>query len=325
MPQEDAEETYSVIYSALKHPIRRKILRMLSDEQLSYTQMLKELDLDTGHLNYYLESLGELVLKSDEGKYRLSEMGQAAIGLMKKVEDRAAQEKEITWLKQQKRQKRRTIILLQTFAIIMLLVASFVFFNVKFETSASGNITFKNPPDIIIQPNQIITSSDFINTQHFQQNSSVVNKQYFYKLDITTNSTLWIQVIGGVIDNEVTSLGNVRPESTLLFNDTVIGPIGRLSKTGYELLIPLPDRDIGIYDGLNNGFMVQVRIANLGQQTINQGVLPGTVGDFEMISTAPFVIKTTYPYFYYGVAFLLLLPVAILLPYLSNIKKILFP
>ena len=134
MPQEDTEETYSVIYSALKHPIRRKILRMLSDEQLSYTQMLKELDLDTGHLNYYLESLGELVIKNEEGKYRLSEMGQAAIGLMKKVEDRATQEKEITWLKQQKRQKRRTILLLQTFAIIMLLVASFVFFNVKFET-----------------------------------------------------------------------------------------------------------------------------------------------------------------------------------------------
>jgi DNA-binding transcriptional ArsR family regulator len=325
MPQEDAEETYSVIYSALKHPIRRKILRMLSDEQLSYTQMLKELDLDTGHLNYYLESLGELVLKSEEGKYRLSEMGQAAIGLMKKVEDRATQEKEITWLKQQKRQKRRTIILLQTFAIIMLLVASFVFFNVKFETSASGNITVKNPPDIIIQPNQIITSSDFINTQQFQQNSSVVNRQYFYKLDITTNSTLWIQVIGGVIDNEVTSLGNVRPESTLLFNDTVSGSVGPLSKMGYELLISLPNRDIGIYDGLKNGFMVQVRIANLGQQTINEGVLPGTIGEFEMISTAPFVIKTIYPYFYYGVAFLLLLPVAILLPYLSNIKKILFP
>ena len=65
MPQEEAEETYSVIYSALKHPIRRKILRMLSDEQLSYTQMLKELDLDTGHLNYYLESLGELVMKNE--------------------------------------------------------------------------------------------------------------------------------------------------------------------------------------------------------------------------------------------------------------------
>lgn len=325
MSESHNDETYSTIFTALKHPIRRKILRMLSDEQLSYTQMLKELDLETGHLNYYLESLGELVLKSNEGKYRLSKMGQAAIGLMKKVEDRATQEKEITWLKQQKRQKRRIILLLQTFAIVMLLVASFVFFSVRFETSEAGGIAFQNPPDYIIQTNQIITESDFINTQNFQQNSSVVNRQYFYKLDVTTNSTLWIQVIGGIVDNEVTSLGNLRPESTLLFNDTVSGPVGPLSKTGYELLISLPDRDIGVVDGFKNGFVVQVRIANLGQQTINEGVLPGTVGDFEMIRTTRFVITTIYPYFYYGVAFLLLLPVVILLPYLSNIKKLLFP
>ena len=142
----------------------------------------------------------------------------------------------------------------------------------------------------------------------------MVNKQYFYKLDITTNSTLWIQVIGGVIDNEVTSLGNVRPESTLLFNETVNGPVGSYSKTVYELLISLPNRDIGLYDGSKNGFDVQVRIANLGQQTINEGVIPGTIGEFEMKSMT-FVITTIYPYFYYGVAFLLLLPVAILLPY----------
>lgn len=324
MSEKHDDETYSIIFAALKHPIRRKILRMLNDEQLSYTQMLNELDVDTGHLNYYLESLGELVLKSDEGKYRLSQIGQAAIGLMGKVENRATQEKEIAWLRQQKRQKRRAILLLQTFTIIMLLAASFVFFNVKFETSASGGTTFKNPPDYIIQPNQIFTSSDFINTQNFQQNSSVVNRQYFYKLDITTNSTLWIQVIGGVIDNEVTSLENIRPESTLLYNDTVLGPVGPLSKTGYEILIPIPNKDIGLYDGFKNGFMVQARIANLGQQTINEGILPGTVGSFEMVSYTPFIITTVYPYFYYGVAFLLFVPAAIMLPYLSNLKKLLF-
>lgn len=69
MPQEDADETYSVIYSALKHPVRRKILRMLKEKELTYTQILNILDIDTGHLNYYIESLGELVVKTSEGKY----------------------------------------------------------------------------------------------------------------------------------------------------------------------------------------------------------------------------------------------------------------
>ena len=59
---------------------------MLSEEELTYTQMLTKLDLDTGHLNYYLESLGELLAKTDDGKYRLSEFGRAALGLMSDVE-----------------------------------------------------------------------------------------------------------------------------------------------------------------------------------------------------------------------------------------------
>jgi len=87
MAKNHDEETYSVIFAALKHPVRRRILRMLSDEELTYTQMLTELDLDTGHLNYYLESLGELLAKTDAGKYRLSEFGRAALGLMSGVEE----------------------------------------------------------------------------------------------------------------------------------------------------------------------------------------------------------------------------------------------
>jgi DNA-binding transcriptional ArsR family regulator len=321
MSQKPEDETYSIMFAALKHPIRRKILRMLSNTQLSYTQLLKGLDLDTGHMNYYLESLGELVLKSEDGNYRLSQTGQAAIALMEKVEDRTTQEKEIAWLKQQKKQKRRSIIILQAFAIIVFLATILVFFNVAYVSSGPLEVSHKNPPDYIIQPDEIIEQVDFINTQHFRQNTSTVNWQYIYKLDITTNSTLWVQVIGGVVDNEVKSLENIRSESTLLYNDTISGPIGSSSAIRYELLIPLPDRDIELNDGYNNGFLVQVRIANLGQQTLNEGVLHGTLGEFELIQTK-FLIKTEYPYFYYGVVFLVLIPITIVLPYFSDLKKV---
>ena len=87
MPQEESDETYSVIYRALKHPLRRRILRLLNEEELAYTQILNSLDLDTGHLNYYLESLGELVAKTSAGKYRLSDYGEAAVKLMAGVEE----------------------------------------------------------------------------------------------------------------------------------------------------------------------------------------------------------------------------------------------
>jgi hypothetical protein len=319
MTEKQEDETYSTIFGALKHPIRRKILRMLNVEQLTYTQMMTELDLDSGHLNYYLDSLGELVLKDDEGRYRLSNMGQAAIGLMGKVEESSSDKKEIAQIKHS---KRRAILLLQTFAIVMLLVSSLIFFNVTFESSFAGTSTLNPPGGYIIQPNGILVETDFVNIKNIHQNSSIVNNRYFYRIEIITNSTLWVQVIGGSVDNEVQSLENVRPESTLLYNKTVYGPLGPLSKTQYEILVSYPNRDLGINDGYNNGFLIQLRIANLGQQTIKGDILSNNTAAIDLWRDDPFIQRSEYRYFYVGVAFLLLVPVAIVLPYVPIIKKI---
>lgn len=81
------EEPYSVIFSSLKHPVRRKILRMLSEKQRSFSEMLEALGISSSHLTYHLENLGELVSKVDDGKYRLSTFGEAAVGTMSKVEE----------------------------------------------------------------------------------------------------------------------------------------------------------------------------------------------------------------------------------------------
>jgi len=35
------EETYSLIFTSLKHPIRRRILRMLADKPLTYSEILE--------------------------------------------------------------------------------------------------------------------------------------------------------------------------------------------------------------------------------------------------------------------------------------------
>jgi DNA-binding transcriptional ArsR family regulator len=51
------EDTYDSIFSALKHPIRRKILRTLDQAPATYTEMLNTLGNETGLLNFHLESL----------------------------------------------------------------------------------------------------------------------------------------------------------------------------------------------------------------------------------------------------------------------------
>jgi DNA-binding transcriptional ArsR family regulator len=82
-----AEETYSTMFSSLRHPARRKILRMLSDRSLTFSQMLDELEIPSSHLTYHLENLGELVVKMEDGKYKLSSFGKASVSMMKGAEE----------------------------------------------------------------------------------------------------------------------------------------------------------------------------------------------------------------------------------------------
>jgi hypothetical protein len=81
------EEPYPAIFASLKHPVRRKILRMLSEKPRSFTEMLEASEVSSSHLTYHLENLGELVSKTCDGKYKLSAFGQAAVATMSKVEE----------------------------------------------------------------------------------------------------------------------------------------------------------------------------------------------------------------------------------------------
>lgn len=81
------EETYSIMFTSLKHPARRKILRMLSKKPRTFSKILEELGLSSSHLTYHLEILGELVSKMEDGRYKLSNFGEAAVITMSKVEE----------------------------------------------------------------------------------------------------------------------------------------------------------------------------------------------------------------------------------------------
>jgi DNA-binding transcriptional ArsR family regulator len=84
------EEIYSIMFSSLKHPARRKILRMLSEKSMTFSQLLEELGVSSSHLTYHLENLGELVTKTESGEYKLSTFGTASVETMKIVEEAPA-------------------------------------------------------------------------------------------------------------------------------------------------------------------------------------------------------------------------------------------
>ncbi len=74
------------MFKALKHPIRRRILNMIGEKPASFSEILKTLEIDSGHLTYHLDSLGELVSKNGQGEYQLSVFGRAAVKLFSDVE-----------------------------------------------------------------------------------------------------------------------------------------------------------------------------------------------------------------------------------------------
>jgi hypothetical protein len=81
------EETYSIIFAALKHPIRRRLLRFLHEGPGSFTDILNSLNINSPILTYHLEALKDLISKTEDGKYRLSANGEGAVALMQRVEE----------------------------------------------------------------------------------------------------------------------------------------------------------------------------------------------------------------------------------------------
>ena len=80
------EEVYTTIFNALRHGVRRRILRMLSETQMTFTALNEKLNISSSHLTYHLDSLKELVSK-DDASYRLSVFGRAAVDMMNGIEN----------------------------------------------------------------------------------------------------------------------------------------------------------------------------------------------------------------------------------------------
>ncbi len=87
MGNSNEEEIYSIMFKSLKHPVRRRILRMLNDKPMTFMEIVEQLDVSSSHLTYHLESLGELLAKTELGQYRLSSFGKATVHAMKGVQE----------------------------------------------------------------------------------------------------------------------------------------------------------------------------------------------------------------------------------------------
>jgi len=71
------------VFEALSHETRRRIIRILKEKPLAYSEMLEALVVETGALNYHLGKLKGLVEKSEDGTYMLTPLGVKAYEVLR--------------------------------------------------------------------------------------------------------------------------------------------------------------------------------------------------------------------------------------------------
>lgn len=90
------EQIESVTFQALAHQIRRTILRLVESKNqgISYTELITELGISTGKLNYHLEQLKGLIEKNSNQHYVLTPFGKKALEHLELIEQKISSEDE---------------------------------------------------------------------------------------------------------------------------------------------------------------------------------------------------------------------------------------
>lgn len=107
-----------MMFSALNHPIRRRIIEMLARNSVTYTCMLEELDIDTGKLNFHLKRLEDLIEKDEKGLYKLTDKGLRAFSIIQQAPEK---------IEEASAARRIAAYFLDFFAVILVSLIYFIF------------------------------------------------------------------------------------------------------------------------------------------------------------------------------------------------------
>ncbi len=90
------ENVERVIFQALSHPMRRTILRIIGSrpEGISYSELIAELSLSTGKLNYHIEQLQGLIERDVNHRYFLTSFGRKALNQLEQLRREVSSEDE---------------------------------------------------------------------------------------------------------------------------------------------------------------------------------------------------------------------------------------
>ncbi|MCL4429695.1 MAG: helix-turn-helix domain-containing protein [Chloroflexi bacterium] len=90
------EQIENVTFQALAHQTRRTIIRIVEsrNQGISYTELITELGMSTGKLNYHIEQLKGLIEKNGSQRYVLTPFGKKAVEHLNLIEQKISSEDE---------------------------------------------------------------------------------------------------------------------------------------------------------------------------------------------------------------------------------------
>lgn len=123
-------ELEEIIIQALGHEARRTMLKIInsSEKGASYTDLMIELGLSTGKLNYHLGQLEGLVEKNEERKYVLTFLGRKAMSLLSSITRNISPDEEKYLKAAQLAQKSVLHPLVKSFVYIGIAMVSVILF-----------------------------------------------------------------------------------------------------------------------------------------------------------------------------------------------------
>ena len=183
------DEIYSVMFTSLKHPVRRKILRMLGNKSMTFMEMVEELGISSPNLTYHLESLGELVSKMENDKYKLSSFGLATISAMKGIEEVHVTDP-----------KRRTAVFKWRAITAVLLVAVLLLSGMAVFQFTQVNGLNSNQQNLAAENQQLLSYGGGTDkVLNFLQNVTKINTKS-YTMSALSNTMQWRTDFGGVAE-----------------------------------------------------------------------------------------------------------------------------
>ena len=70
------------LYKAIDHPIRRQIIQIIAENPKTYSRLLEDLNIESGHLAYHIRILSELLDKDETGNFILNSDGKKAYSFL---------------------------------------------------------------------------------------------------------------------------------------------------------------------------------------------------------------------------------------------------